>query len=217
MPGLLQVQVSDARQAVRAAEAGADRLVAVRGYDFGLGSPAPDDVAEMRRATTVDLRVLLRLRAGFGTDGGEMTRLKGLLWSYLQAGANGFVFGFLNALGRVDAGVVGELAGAGDWPWTFDQAIDAAFEPDEAWAAVKDLPGLDSVLTAGSARGLEAGFDTLLALARDPELARLIIVDRPAPDQVPWLTRAGLRQVDVGLMGQDVDSDRVASWRRLIA
>jgi copper homeostasis protein len=216
MAGMLQVQVSSPSQAGRAGEAGADRLVAVREYDFGLGSPAPDDVAEMRRATSVELRVLLRLRAGYGTDGGEATRFKGLMWSYLQAGANGFVLGFLNDLGHVDRAVVTELVEPGDWPWTFDRAIDAVFEPGPAWADVAGLPRLDSVVTAGSGRDLAHGLDRLLDLARDPALRPLLIAAGPTPDQLPWLTRAGIRMFDVGLLDADLDDDRLQTWRRLV-
>ncbi|MDR1264319.1 MAG: copper homeostasis protein CutC [Propionibacteriaceae bacterium] len=216
MSGLLQVEITTARQAVRAQDAGADRLVAVRQHDFGLGAPLPEDVAAMRRAATVELRVLLRLRAGFGTDGGEASRLRGLIWSYLEAGADGFVLGFLNDLGQVDQEVCRSLAQEGDWPWTFDQAIDAAFDPPSAWQSLAGLPRLDSVLTAGSARGPEHGLERLLELAEDPAVARRLIVAGPTPESLPWLRRAGLAAFDLGLMGPDLDTDRLASWRRLV-
>jgi copper homeostasis protein len=213
---MLEVEVTTARQALRAGEAGADRVIACREHDFGLGSPTPDDVAAIRRATTVELRVLLRLRAGYGTDGGEATRLKGLIWSYLDAGADGFVLGFLNELGHVDQGVCAELIAGGVWPWTFDRAIDSAFDQPAAWSLVAGLDRCDGVLTAGSPSGLEAGFDHVLNLAADPVARPLLVVDRPLVEQVPWLTRAGVKKVNIGLMGRDVDSDRVASWRRLL-
>ena len=52
---------------------------------------------------------MVRLRTGYGTDGGEAVRLKGLMASYADAGADGMVLGFLN--GMVWAVVVGIIAG----------------------------------------------------------------------------------------------------------
>jgi copper homeostasis protein len=216
MSGQLHVRVTSARQAGRAAAEGIDRLLAVKQYDFGLGSPAPEDVAAMRQAASVELRVLLRLRAGYGTDGGETSRLRGLMWSYREAGADGFVFGFLNDLGQIDSQVCLALTDEGDWPWTFDQAIDAAFDQPAAWRAVAQLPRLDSVLTAGSARGAEYGLERLLELAGSAEITPRLIVAGPTAEQLPWLKRAGLTAFDLGLMGPGLDTDRLASWRRLV-
>ena len=79
--------------------------------------------------------------------------------------------------------------------------------------------------SAGSPRGLEAGYDELLALASsDPTIARLLI---PAgglvAEHVPWFVRAGVRQFHVGPQVRPggsykayVDADLVRSWRRLL-
>ncbi|MDR1450201.1 MAG: copper homeostasis protein CutC [Propionibacteriaceae bacterium] len=219
MAGFLEVRVETPAAAARAAAAGADRLLAVRAHEFGDGCPLPDDVAAIRQVTTVNLRVLLRLRDGYSTGGGELARLRGLIWSYLAAGADGFCFGFLNGLGQVDAEVCKALAADGDWPWTFDRAVDAAFDPSAAWAALPGLPRLDSVLTAGSARGLRHGLDKVLGLARDPKLAPLITAAGGlAPEDVPWLVRAGVRRFHIGDGGEpgESDDDRLRTWRRLI-
>jgi copper homeostasis protein len=219
MAGLLEVRVTSAVEAERAAAAGADRLVVVRSHDFGDGCPWPDDVASIRQAVTLELRVLLRLRADYSTDGGELTRLKGLIWSYLSAGADGFVMGFLNDLGYIDAEVCTALVGDGEWPWTFDRAVDAAFEPAAAWQVLADLPRLDSVHTAGSARGLEYGLDRVLALARDPVVAPfLVAAGGVTPEDIPWLVRAGVQRFHVGDTATpgELDGDRLRSWRHLI-
>ena len=62
--------------------------------------------AAVRARTHVHLRPVVRLREGYSTDGGELVRLRGLVSSYLDAGAHGLVLGFLNGLGEVDAGVI---------------------------------------------------------------------------------------------------------------
>lgn len=225
MSGLLEVVALTAEDA-RAAEAGgADRIELVGTMDDDGLSPAPDLLAQVRAATTIQLRVMLRLRAGFSTDGGEFTRLRGLASAYRDEGADGMVLGFLNGLDAVDVDVTSALVADADWPWTFHRAIDAAFDTDRAWQAVTGLPRVDTVLTAGSARGVEHGLDDLVARARSDERARALIMAGGglAPEHVPWLVRAGVRKFHVGTpvrLGRRyenaVDSALVESWRDLL-
>jgi copper homeostasis protein len=225
MAGLLEVVVLHTADAENAAEGGADRVELVGTMKEGGLSPEPALVATVRRATSVQLRVMLRLRGGFGTDGGETTRLKGLASAYMDAGADGIVMGFLNGLSDVDLEVCGELAGNGGWPWTFHRAIDSALNPVKAWRDVRTLPGLDQVLTSGSARGLRYGLDDLMSRAHsDPSIARLIMAGGGlAPEHVPWLAHAGIRGFHIGAPARPqrsykayVDPGLVRSWRRLI-
>ncbi len=225
MAGLLEVIALHAADAERAADGGADRVELVGTMaDDGL-SPEPRLVAEVRRAVSIQVRVMLRLRAGFATDGGEATRLRGLAASYVDAGADGIVMGFLNGHSEVDLEVCTELLTDGDWPWTFHRAIDAALDPDRAWRALGLLPRLDQVLTAGSVRGVAVGLDDLIARCRaDPVAARLTMAGGGlAPEHVPWLARAGVRAFHIGAPARPegswkayVDARLVASWRRLV-
>jgi copper homeostasis protein len=225
MAGLLEVVVLGAADAENASEGGADRVELVGTMKDGGLSPEPALVETVRRATSVQLRVMLRLRDGFGTDGGETTRLKGLASAYLDAGADGIVMGFLNGLSHVDLEVCTELAGDSGWPWTFHRAIDSALDQAKAWRDVRTLPGLDHVLTSGSARGLRYGLDDLISRARaDREVGRLILAGGGlAPDHVPWLAQAGVRGFHIGSPARPgrsykayVDPDLVRSWRKLI-
>lgn len=168
---------------------------------------------------------MVRLRAGFGTDGGEVTRLKGLIAAYQDAGADGVVLGFLNGVNRVDLEVVGELVGDGSFPWTFHRAIDHCLDTDQAWRDVRTLPGLTQVLTAGSVRGVEQGLEGLLRRAKsDPEVAKLVMAGGGLrPEHVPWLVRSGVRAFHIGSPARPggsfkayVDSELVDSWRDLI-
>lgn len=192
--------------------------------DDGL-SPEPAMVEKVRALTSIQVRPMVRLRAGFGTDGGEVTRLRGLVSSYFDAGADGVVLGFLNGLGDVDREVVGALTDDGDWPWTFHRAVDHALDTQRAWDALLTLPRLDQVLTAGSARGLEHGLDDLLATVRErPRAAELVMAGGGLePEHVPWLVRAGVRALHIGRHARPqgsfkawVDADLVRSWRHLL-
>ncbi len=222
---LLEVIALHAADAERAEAGGADRIELLGTMDFDGLSPEPRTVEKARRATSIQIRPMVRLREGFGTDGGEVTRLTGLISSYLEAGADGVVLGFLNGLGEVDLEVIGELVGDGTVPWTFHRAIDNVLDLDKAWARLCDLPGLTQVLTAGSARGVEHGLDELTSRARsDARVAKLVMAGGGlVPDHVPWLCRAGIRAFHLGSPARPgrsfrayVDPDLVASWRDLI-
>lgn len=225
MSGVLEVLALHAADAARAEEGGADRVCVIGSLVDGGRSPEPALVEQIRASTTVQVRVLLRLREGFSTDGAEVVRLRGLAASYVDAGADGIVMGFLNGHAEVDLEVLTELLVDGDWPWTFDRAIDSAIDSDRAWRALRQLPRLDQVFTAGSARDVEHGLDDLLARAKgDPATARRMMAggDLQA-EHVPWLVRAGVRSFHIddaarplGSWKAYVDPQLVGMWRSLI-
>ena len=66
--------MTNAADAAPAEAGGADRLDVVGDLVDGGLSPEPRLVAELRRRTTIHLRPVVRLREGFGTDGGEVSR-----------------------------------------------------------------------------------------------------------------------------------------------
>lgn len=225
MSALLEVVVWNIDDARRAADGGADRLMLV-GELRGQGiSPAPDDLADVLSAVAIPVRPLLRLREGYRTDGGEAVRLQGLLANYLELGVDGVVLGFLDGYARVDVEVVQALTERGDFAWTFDRAIDRCLDTDQAWQTLQSFPGLDGVQTGGSARGLSAGLDDLIArAAAHPEQAGLMIAGGGLRgDQIPWLLRAGVSQFQIGPQARpygqplaDVDSSLVHGWRVLL-
>ena len=231
MSGLLEVRVLQAADAERAEAGGADRVELVGSVEAGGLSPEPALVGQVRRATELPLRVLVRLRPGYSTDGGELVRLQGLVTSYRAVGADGVVVGFLNAHTEIDvpvvAAVVGDPStGSGErWGWTFDRAVDSCMSLDRAWRVLKQLPGLDQVLTAGSARGVSEGLDELVHRAETDEFARTKIMagGELQAEQVPWLVRAGVRAFHLdqavrpgGSWKAYVDADLVRTWRTLI-
>jgi copper homeostasis protein len=222
---LLEVVVRHAADAERAAAGGADRLHLLSGSEDDPRSPEPALVRQICRSTTLPVRVTVRLREGFSTDGGELVHLQGLVSAYRQAGADGVVIGFLNAHTEVDGQVVTALVGQADFGWTFDRAVDACISVDRAWRELRRLPGLDAVLTAGSPRGVAEGLDELVNRARTDDFARSVIMAGGGllPEHVPWLARAGIRGYQVGgavrPLGSTkayVDPDLVRTWRTLI-
>ncbi|HET6624781.1 MAG TPA: copper homeostasis protein CutC [Nocardioidaceae bacterium] len=224
---LLEVIVVHPRDVEGADEGGADRLEVVAAMDSGGLSPEPALVSAICKETAVPARVMLRLNDGFSTTGGELSRLVGLAEDYLSVGAEGVVFGFLDADLEVDMELCAYLADKlPEVPWTFHRAIDSALETDRAWRQVRHLPGLDAVLSAGSSRGLEVGHDELTdRAAADPDVARLLMAGGGLrAEHVPWLVRAGVRQFHVGSSVRPggswtkahVDAGHVRSWRMLL-
>ncbi|MGH3443773.1 MAG: copper homeostasis protein CutC [Nocardioidaceae bacterium] len=224
---LLEVAVVHERDVAGADEGGADRLFLLAAPEGAGRSPEPALVSGVCKLTELPVRVLLRLSEGYTTTGGELTRLVGLGEDYLSAGAAGVAFGFLDADTEIDTDVCGYLAERlPEVPWTFHGAMDSALSTGRAWRQVAGLPGVDAVLSAGSARGLEAGHDELTdRAAADPQVARLLMAGGGLrAEHVPWLVRAGVSQFHVDSSVRPdrswtkayVDAGHVRSWRLLL-
>jgi copper homeostasis protein len=206
---------------------GADRLHVFRVADEEMRSLEPAAVSAIVRATDLPVRVTLRLSEGFTTQGGELARLCGLVTDYLSLGVEGFAFGFLTPDLDIDVEVCETLVSAlADAPWTFDRAFDASLDARVAWRRVRDLPGLDSIHTAGSVLGLDNGLDDVLALAAaDPQFAATAVAAGGVrAEAVPWLVRAGVTRIHLGASVRPggswqkahVDPGFVRSWRLLL-
>jgi len=223
--GLLEVICRDPDDARAAEDGGADRVELLGSLEDGGMSPEPRVLESTVAAVEIPVRPMVRLRAGFSTDGGELSHLRGLVKSYLDCGADGIVMGFLDVDTNIDTAIMELLAGTPPCRWTFHRAIDSVLQLDRAWSTLLVLPGLDQVLTAGSPRGVEHGLDTLIGLAHEiPEAADLIMAGGGlAPEHVPWLVRAGIRAFHIGRPARaqgsydsGVAADLVRSWRLLI-
>lgn len=224
---LLEVAVLHPRDVPGADEGGADRLFCFDRRTPDGTSPEPAIVSSICKESELPVRVLLRLNDSLTTTGGELTRLVGLAESYLNVGADGVVFGFLDSDLLVDVEVCGyladQLAGV---PWTFSRVIDDSLETDRAWRQVVALPGLDAVHSAGSPQGLSVGFDDLVdRAAADPDLAALVMAGGGLrAEHVPWFVRAGVRQFHVATTARPggswdkayVDAGHVRAWRMLL-
>jgi copper homeostasis protein len=221
---LLEVITQTEADAEAAEAGGADRVEVVADIRAGGLSPDPRVVAGMRRATSLPIRVMLRARTGFRTTGPELDRMRRAAGEHAEAGADGFVFGFLEAGGAVDTAATTKLAdGVAPLPWTFHRAVDNAACPDAAWLAIEDLPGLDAVLCAGSARGVDAGMEALLR--RAAAYAPLMLVGGGLRRKhVAVLAAAGVDAFHVGTAvrrpgvsgAPTVDAALVRAWRGLV-
>ena len=215
---LLEVIALDAADAAAAAEGGADRLEVVSDIAADGLTPTRATVESIKAACALPLRVMLRGNGGFELSAAELERLRSAAATLdaVMGEEDGFVYGFLDAAGNVDAAAVTALhAAVPARPWTFHRAIDHASAYERAWSVVAGLPGVDQVLTAGSAAGVGAGLEALAAYA-DPKLA--MAGGGLRLEHVPGLVEAGVRAFHIGSMARDgwdrpVRADLVRAWR----
>jgi copper homeostasis protein len=162
----LEVIVLSVADALAAERGGADRLEVVAAMDADGLTPDLALVRDLRAAAALPFRVMLRSRPGFETDQAELADLCRAAECLRAAGAEEFVFGFLTEAGQLDrAAVLALHRAAAPRAWTLHRAFDQAPDAAAAFAQCRDLPGLDLILSAGSAAGIDAGLPTLAARA----------------------------------------------------
>jgi copper homeostasis protein CutC len=215
---MLEVIALSVADAVAAERGGADRLEIVADMASDGLTPDPEVFAEIRAAVTIPIRPMLRANAGFTTHQSELDRLRCKAEALAEAGADGFVFGFLHG-DRVDLSASCTLATAvAPLPWTFHRAVDHAAG---GWDDVHHLPRLDQILTSGSTTWVADGVATLLARARDD--ARLILAGGGLTRaEIPALRAGGVTGFHVGSAVRagrswdaPVDPELVEAWKSL--
>ena len=225
--GLLEVIALDARDARAAADGGADRIELVSGMEFAGFCPALETVEQVRAAVDLPVRVMLRLREDFSIGGAQGTaEIAACARRLREAGAEELVLGWLDARGAVDLPAVERVLEACDGlPFTFHKAIDQAADRDAVYAAIRPLPGLDTVLTSGGPFPAGQGAEVLAAeAAREAAMGdrglQILVGGGLKLADVPVLQAAGLRNFHVGSSvrggtdwGGHVDADLVAQWR----
>ncbi|WP_329133021.1 copper homeostasis protein CutC [Streptomyces sp. NBC_01476] len=213
--------------AVSAQDGGADRLELVTDMAADGLTPSRATFGAIRAAVEIPLRVMLRLSDGFSAgDARELDALCEAAQGLRAEGAEEFVLGFLDERGRADLEAVHALVDVLDGcRWTFHRAIDRASDRDALRLQLAGLPGLDTYLTAGSARGVGAGMDVLCAEAEAARAGepgyepRLLVGGGLLLDHVPRLRAAGLDAFHVGgAVRRDgwagsVDVTAVRAWR----
>jgi copper homeostasis protein len=212
---ILEVIALNAVDARAAQRGGADRIELVTAMSQAGLTPDLETFLQVRAATELPVRVMLRDRDGYGRPAaGELDERAA---AFRRAGAEEFVLGFLDERGAVDVPPLDALDGC---PWTFHRAVDHAADRSAARRAIRALPGVDYLLTAGSPAGLGAGLAVLLAEAADTAGPRLLAGGGLRPEHVAPLRSAGVDAFHVGSgarrggWASPVDARLVRAWRR---
>ncbi|GAA4236994.1 copper homeostasis protein [Streptosporangium album] len=219
---LLEVIALDVRDAVAAEEGGADRLeIVVDMASDGL-TPAAETVAAISRKCALPQMVMLRGEASFLATPESLEGLRRDAKILSEAGAAGFVFGFLDSAGVVDLAATEALIHAvAPLPWTFHRAVDHAADTQASWRAVRLLPNLATVLTSGAPGGVADGLPAIKARCEAGDGPLIMAGGGLRPGLVPVLMDYGVRAFHVGSAvraswSDPVEARLVRQWRELI-
>ena len=179
MATLLEVCVDSYASAMAAIQGGADRLELCSALAVGGLTPSPALLTQIRRASNIPIRCLMRPRGGdFLYTPEEIQQMAMEITQLRQAGADGFVIGGLTSDGDLDRSAMKPLleaaAGAG---LTLHRCIDVSRDPVQTYRDAAAL-GIDTVLTSGAAGNCAAGMDTIRALLqiRDAETGPEVLI-----------------------------------------
>ncbi|MEU0519684.1 copper homeostasis protein CutC [Streptosporangium sp. NPDC006007] len=219
---LLEVIALNARDAVAAEEGGADRLEVVVDMASGGLTPAAETVAAISKRCALPQMVMLRAEPSFLARPDSLESLRCEVKALAEAGAAGFVFGFLDSAGAVDLAATEALIHAvAPLPWTFHRAVDHAADIQAGWRAIRLLPNLATVLTSGAPGGVADGLAVLKTRCEAGDGPLILAGGGLGPGHVPALLEYGVRAFHIGgavraSWADPVDPRRVREWRALI-
>lgn len=162
---LLEACVDSLASARAAIAGGADRLELCSALIAGGLTPYVHLLEQIRKKSDIDIRCLMRPRAGdFLYEPEEIAMMAAQIRALKQAGANGFVIGCLTAAGDPDETAMAPLIEAADGAGlTLHRCIDVSRDPVATYKAACKL-GIDTVLTSGAAPSCMAGLPTIKKL-----------------------------------------------------
>lgn len=219
---MLEVIALTAADAYAAEQGGADRLELVSRIDTGGLTPSLEQFAAIRDVVDLPLRVMLRTNAGFGLSERELDLLVRQSHDLRVAGADQFVFGFLDESHELDLEAIAVLMSATDpAPWTLHHAFDHARDAESAWETARTLVRLDYVLSGGIRGDLGQGRETLCRRSGwQSSGPRWLAGGGLTFDLVAPLAGAGIGAFHIGRAarhnaswGQPVSTDAVRQWR----
>lgn len=168
---LLEVGVTGAEEAVRAAANGADRLELCAGLEVGGLTPSPGAFLAVREVVRLPVYVLLRPRTGgFTLTDTEFDTMRRDAEWFLRHGADGIVVGVLrhsHGANAIDRDRCRELVRLAAGKAVFHRAFDFLPDPPARLGELADL-GFERVQTSGGAPTAAGGADRLAALIAHP-------------------------------------------------
>jgi copper homeostasis protein CutC len=145
----LEIAVATPDEAVAAEGGGADRLELAAGLELGGLTPSMGLFARVRELARVPVWVLLRSRpGGFNYTPGEVEVMARDAGTFLDAGADGIVFGALDEAGGIDEQACRRIRDRSAGRMAFHRAFDFAAQPIDALEQLAAL-GFLRILTSG--------------------------------------------------------------------
>jgi Uncharacterized protein involved in copper resistance len=159
---LLEVCCGSVEDVLAAEKGGADRVELNSCLFHGGLTPSIGELITAKRLSRLPVMTMVRPRhGGFCYTNAEYKTALADAEALLQNGADGLVFGFLNADGTLDEARTKELARlAGTKTKVFHRAIDVAADWKRMLSQLIDI-GIDRVLTSGLAPDVFYGIETV--------------------------------------------------------
>lgn len=148
---LLEVIATTIGDARAAARAGADRIELVTAISEGGLTPSVGVIEAVVAAVPIPVNVIVRPHSrSFSYDASELAAIARDVRAAVAAGANGIVFGMLDAHGDIDLDALRRIADTADGrDLTFHRAFDVARDLNAAFDTLLRVPSVTSVLTSG--------------------------------------------------------------------
>jgi copper homeostasis protein len=168
---LLEVIVTNVKDAVNAENGGADRLELITAYMEGGLTPSIGTIEEVVQAVRIPVYVMVRPHSrSFSYDESDIRVMKKDIHAIKLAGAAGVVIGALTSDKKVDVRtlelLLEEAEGLGV---TFHRAIDESRNLCEAFETLLSYPQIERVLTSG---GKDSAMDAVEEICRLVEASR---------------------------------------------
>ncbi|MBQ4590957.1 MAG: copper homeostasis protein CutC [Clostridia bacterium] len=162
MTRILEITVDSLPSARAAIAGGADRLELCSALAVGGLTPYAELLRQIRQESTVNIRCLIRPRAGdFLYTGEEIQLMAAQIENLREHGADGFVIGCLDADGNLDVRAMEPLLNAAEGTGlTLHRCIDVSGDPLETYRSAGEA-GFDTVLTSGAAGSCLSGIETI--------------------------------------------------------
>lgn len=162
MGRILEICVDSLASARAAIAGGADRLELCSAFPIGGLTPYTALLEQIRRESDIQVRCLMRPRAGdFLYTPEEIQLMRRQMEQLKAAGANGFVIGCLTAQGDLDEKAMEPLLEAAQgYRLTLHRCVDVSRDPERTYLEAGRL-GFDTVLTSGAAPSCTAGMETI--------------------------------------------------------
>jgi len=162
MAGILEICVDSLVSARAAIAGGADRLELCGALAVGGLTPYGELLQQIRAESDINIRCLIRPRAGdFLYTKEEIRMMATQIENLRKLGADGFVIGCLTAEGYLDANAMAPLLKAAEGcGLTLHRCIDVSQDPCRTYLDAKAL-GIDTVLTSGAAASCLQGMEMI--------------------------------------------------------
>ncbi|MDX1590392.1 MAG: copper homeostasis protein CutC [Balneolaceae bacterium] len=196
MPITFEAPVFNVKSALKAADAGVDRLELCSSFAEGGETPGAGMLSWIKSRVSIPVFAMIRPRGGDYAYSSDEIKVMGEEMEKLgNAGADGFVFGILNSDNRIHVAACRELVEqAGDKPCTFHRAFDACKDPEVSLEQIIEC-GFKRVLTSGLKESIDEGLDEVIRLLIHAN-SRIVILPGGGlkPEHLPTLMETGYLQ-----------------------